>query len=350
VASFLIGLILTGITIYFSCILESTSLALLGFAEAFVLVLSFVTIISRFRYAKAYIEVPISIAEKDRPFNILVVVKNSMKYGYRRMRFKVSFGNAMKKKMKDIWLNADNIPMGKSEFAYEIMISHPGNYELAVKKVRIYDYLGLFYLTKRMKKTANAMVLPEIHEIPVKVGDRIRNYTGETEAFDELRPGFEPSETFGVREFRPGDKLPRVHWKLSAKVDDLMIRENSRTAACAVILFMNLDWKCYDELLDKAVGLSFSMMDAGCQHFVSWFSSSRGDVIRTRVEDEESFFTFLVSYMQDVSADKTDNLVELYRDKYRGETGLYEFMFADGKITQNGDLITDEDLNEIIIN
>ncbi|MBR2633811.1 MAG: DUF58 domain-containing protein, partial [Lentisphaeria bacterium] len=39
------------------------------------------------------------------------------------------------------------------------------------------------------------------------------------------KPGGGYGENYEIRQYRPGDNLNQIHWKLSAKVGDLMLRE-----------------------------------------------------------------------------------------------------------------------------
>ena len=39
------------------------------------------------------------------------------------------------------------------------------------------------------------------------------------------RPGDDPGETFDIREYREGDSIRQIHWKLTGKMDRLIIRE-----------------------------------------------------------------------------------------------------------------------------
>ena len=41
------------------------------------------------------------------------------------------------------------------------------------------------------------------------------------------RPGDDPGETYDIREYRSGDSIRQIHWKLSGTLDDIMIREKS---------------------------------------------------------------------------------------------------------------------------
>ena len=68
-------------------------------------------------------------------------------------------------------------------------------------------------------------MLPELDAVAVQVSERVRRYFGEAESYDDFQPGTDVSQIFDVREYRPGDRLQRIHWKLSAKSDGLLVRE-----------------------------------------------------------------------------------------------------------------------------
>ena len=51
---------------------------------------------------------------------------------------------------------------------------------------------------------------------------------GDADVYDDFRPGNDSSEIFDVREFRDGDKIQSIHWKLSAKMQELVVREDSQ--------------------------------------------------------------------------------------------------------------------------
>ena len=60
------------------------------------------------------------------------------------------------------------------------------------------------------------------------------------------------SDVKEIREYRPGDRLQRIHWKLSAKLDDLFVKEMAHTSSLAIILVPEL---CRDEIHDTAESL-----------------------------------------------------------------------------------------------
>ena len=104
----------------------------------------------------------------------------------------------------------------------EADFAHMGILKLRYGKLRVYDLSGLFFRSLPRPADRDILLLPR-PERPVpfpKLPD------GET-AGKRLRPkhggGF--AEEHDIREYRAGDPLNAVHWKLSAKLDELLIRE-----------------------------------------------------------------------------------------------------------------------------
>ena len=51
------------------------------------------------------------------------------------------------------------------------------------------------------------------------------------------RRGSDLTEPFRLREYAPGDSLRQIHWKLSSKLDRLVIREPGMPAARTLLVF-----------------------------------------------------------------------------------------------------------------
>jgi hypothetical protein len=65
--------------------------------------------------------------------------------------------------------------------------------------------------------------------------------------------------------------------------------------------------------------------------------------MRTRVDDEESYYLFLTTFLQDAAFLASQNLPEEYRRKYRGEPFLHEiFVGKDGAVTLDGNAVEEQ--------
>ena len=58
----------------------------------------------------------------------------------------------------------------------------------------------------------------------------------DSERYSRTKPGSDPSETFAIREYRPGDPIRQIHWKLSGKTDEMMVRELGLPIASRTLL------------------------------------------------------------------------------------------------------------------
>lgn len=102
----------------------------------------------------------------------------------------------------------------------ELPAEHCGILTVTPLKVCVFDALGLFRLPRRLPAARTVTVLPE----PVGMDAKY--------SFEELLPNnFKPksgggfSETYDNREYRPGDNIRQIQWKLSCKSDKLIVKE-----------------------------------------------------------------------------------------------------------------------------
>lgn len=63
---------------------------------------------------------------------------------------------------------------------------------------------------------------------------------GTTEEMVRRHRGNDPSETFDVRDYVPGDDVRSIHWKLSGKMDTLIVRQASDPAHYDTVLLPDL--------------------------------------------------------------------------------------------------------------
>jgi uncharacterized protein (DUF58 family) len=81
------------------------------------------------------------------------------------------------------------------------------------------DPLGLFRYRRRRPDSEVALVLPRFTSLVARVEVR------ELEASVAAPRAGSGTEMFGVREYRPGDPLRRIHWRSSARHGELVVRE-----------------------------------------------------------------------------------------------------------------------------
>ena len=325
-------------TFYMAIIYENPAMVLFGMMEIFLTLFSIVTLCYQVCNLKVQLHIPIMLGELNVPVHLQAFFTNRSKVGCQKVKLKMQYGRSSRKQKK-AWFQVQEVIPGESTHIFPVELTSSGAYTFEIRKMRVYDWFGIFYWNKKVtgKKHVQGkkkvIVLPQVHEVSVLLGASVVNFFGDSEYYDEFRPGYDPSETFDVRQFRDGDKLQSVHWKLSAKSDELMVRENSLPKACAVVILLE------EQALEWAMSISFSLLEQKCPHFAAWRSERSGELVRVRVEDEESFYTAFTLFLQDYRNVTYKELKPAYEEKYRGDLHVHVLGFEG----RNGVYVDEED-------
>ncbi|SEF55519.1 Protein of unknown function DUF58 [Eubacterium ruminantium] len=341
------AIILISFTSYMALIYDDPSLVRLSVVEAMFLVVSVIYLFIRRKKTKCRIQSPVVTAEAGKTAKLTVMVRNSSVFFSGRMKCRINYNDGSVKKKK--WFDLMISEKDENVFTIELTPEHAGRYEFTVGRCRLYDKLGLFYLTRKFRSSTSIIILPEPGEVAVTLSQKVIHYYGDSDLYDDLRPGRDSGETFEIREFRAGDKIQKINWKLSAKKDEILMREGSLPKACPVILFFSFPemskkkGTLMEDSLRKYAGISFALMDSGCPHYYVWPSASSKSLIRVRVDDEESYFLALTNSIGDAAHMEYEKMKEEYKEKYRGEIHISDIWLEDGRAFLDGERIPEKD-------
>ena len=206
-------------------------------------------------------------------------------YGYQ-------IGNKQKQKIK--------FKVGaKEDVVMELSIKgvYCGAVFVEVKKVVIRDFFHVFAFGKSIGKADQQVIFPKLQVVPLELQSQESLYNDEYNEFYEDHPGNDPSEVFGLREYREGDKMQRIHWKLSSKKDRYMVKEYSDPIVIdtAVICGNGCELTGMDRLgawsslLERTAKVSYSLLVEGHNHFVYWYDETNKTGRKIQVKTEQDF-------------------------------------------------------------
>jgi uncharacterized protein (DUF58 family) len=96
------------------------------------------------------------------------------------------------------------------------------------------DPLGLLTLARAYGDSIVVRVYPKVHPLRAVPAGLTRSLDGNA---DKVPHGTITFDT--LREYVPGDELRRVHWRSSAKVGELMVREQLDTAEPTIVVLLD---------------------------------------------------------------------------------------------------------------
>lgn len=336
--SFILGIITTLLLFYLALIFESTGFATAAFSLLFVIVMAALYLIYIKKRTEGRLEFPIAITEKNSPVRLMTIIRNYSRLPIAKTVVYIEYGSNMSAKRFKTKITLEGIKPGKFKHPKLLSALAAGGYDFKITKLKLYDLTGLFHVKKKRGGSSVLTVLPELREVPVTIGESVRNFVLSAGSFDDIKTGNEAGDTYEIREFRDGDRLQTIHWKMSAKADELMVKQTHQQSACPVVLLLYPGNMSNEDTSEWAAAISFSLTDRKCPHYASWYSKTTGDIIRIRIEDEESFYLFLISYISDCAYTAPAELKDIYNDKYKSE-GFMHMIIPLG----DGSVIVDED-------
>ncbi len=178
-----------------------------------------------------------------------------------------------------------------------------GFYTLGAVLFEATDALGMMTSQFAMEKPIELTVRPNIYPVklpqilqlaPLGVGSATKTTLVDRSSIKAVRP------------YRPGDGLKDVHWKLSAKQSDLLIKEYTPSYENSVILWLDAHKDSYeqdgiraDQVVDLAASLCVALLKERIEVQVIT-SSETYFTMRLRDEsDLESFLNFLTAFTPD---------------------------------------------------
>lgn len=319
-------LLLEAGTFYAAILYGSQALTLLFLGEIVFFVLAHGYLFYQRMQIKSTIVVPIVTGEKGKSLLLQIKTRKKGKIPVSKIKYEVRITQVLSK------FSVRKLLTGKVDGDSEMLLStsfvaqRSGAYDASLTQIRIYDLTGIFFWCVKCKESCEFQILPDFYAVGLKVGQASKHFVGETDVYEDRAGGSDQSELFQIREFRNGDKIQSIHWKLSAKADELMVRENKLPHGCAIVLLLDLyaakgklDMDTTEAYLQFIASLSFSLLEEKCPHYAVWYSGKENQIIRVRVEKEEDFYLFLMLFYRERPDEKKHDLREEYRQKYRME-------------------------------
>ena len=187
-----------------------------------------------------------------------------------------------------------------------------GNMEVELESVRICDMFGIFYINRSVRSQASVKIMPELRLMPLEITRAVREFRTDSDEYSGEKKGDDPSELFQVREYRVQDSVRDIHWKLSAKEEELMVKEHGLPLGCSVLVWIDLPEKetsaaGFSKLLETAASLSVSLAEQRCIHLAAWYEEKNERIGMRRVKDEKSAWEMIWQLTE----------IEPYRDPAR---------------------------------
>lgn len=289
-------------------------------------VLLFIIHLTSFLLTKIEVEFDESQMGANKPVNLLIKVTNRSLFAITNIKLTSDFKNLFLNTEHSCKFVINAVPLSTKVFTYRLNSEHVGNVEFTLKKAQFFDFFSMFMLSKKLNIKKIVSLYPET--VPVSSTIRPNNwFIGESDKFSNVKAGDDPSEVFNIREYVQGDKLNKIHWKLTSKTDTYMVKEYSLPVSDNVFVYLDLKAKdtsdesltLVDSLIKSFASISLNFAKRGIVHYVGWYNSRRHIFVKTKIKSEPDVFVTLSRIFADTvftDEPKFENCEFFMKNKY----------------------------------
>jgi hypothetical protein len=215
------------------------------------------------------------------------------------------------------------LPRSKKTFNFKLTCKYRGEYMLGIKSIEFEDYLGIFKFTHKPVSAKPLIVFPRL----VKLDNLHINVNCVSESQSLLSHQYESTMAVSdIRKYVIGDSLRKIHWKLSSKMNELMVKnyESASSTISAIILDLKknnytieLNAKIEDYLIESSIAVINYCLGNYIPINLSYYSKGFVDIEANKPMQFEGIYSKLSKIKFDHDVDVKDVL-----DIYTGKNSL----------------------------
>lgn len=243
-------------------------------------------------------------------------------------------------------------PFGKKTFSFKLTCKYRGDYLLGIKNVEFEDYLGIVKFTHEPVSAKLITVYPRLVKLDTLYIKT--NYLSESHSL--LNNQYENTMTISdIRKYAYGDSLKKIHWKLSSKMNELLVKNFEGTSKTSSVIILDLKKNNYnfeqntiieDKLIESSIAVIYYCLSNWIPVNLIYYKKGFNDIeakntlqfdqiydnlSRIKFDEDVDVKDVLDLYVRNSSIKKTDILIftcnldyELYDELYKTKLSGYD--------------------------
>lgn len=303
--------------------------------------ISIVHIVVGVFFLRLYLETSGDEAQKSQPVEFSLSIANESFIPFPFVDAEITVPREDAVRCDKVLTRMSLVPFGGYCIRRNLSFTYRGSYDIGVSDLYCTDMFRMFKYRSDVNIFTQIFVMPRQVALPARPNmDTSEELTVTTSRL----AGQDNTEMSDIREYRRGDSLRSVHWKLSSKSDELIVREYARNAKQQMIIFCDtakryadndkrfeadVNELACDAVVEAALALTRENLVEGRATTLVWFDNRiNGEVgvskITSQYEFEQIYRLFATSPIVE-TAERVSDLT-----KYVSENGAAEFVYVTG--------------------
>jgi len=227
-------------------------------------------------------------------------------------------------------LMTDVPPLSSSMVQLPFRMPFRGEYTIRIYEVCVFDLLKLFKLRRKLQLSARLIVLPR-EKNPVDSGKETET---DLESPSSVITSHRTNMFSSLREYREGDSIRNIHWKLTAKQDELVVKQMEQSLNNSAVIFSDfsaefggndfLTRRMLDAVLETSLAVTRKILLEGNGVINCWQGEARSEKYEAM---EYAHYGYLYSVFtvlpQEPSRKSFDELITLFSPEIKEHHTIY---------------------------
>lgn len=223
-----------------------------------------------------------------------------------------------------------------ADILINIKTHHAGKISVRTKNVVCKDIAGVVKFRSAEKINESVLLLPKsaIADTPEEIP---LHYDMNSDRYSETRSGDDLSEVYEVREYHDGDRMNAIHWKLSARSDDFIVKEGSYPVNNRILLLLENAYtyepeesrSCIENACGTLIAISEKLSDSGISHHIGYWNVNEQCVKITYIDSPNALTKALNGLLTATLEERKRSILEKYYDEAQDEKFSYILVIDD---------------------
>lgn len=263
-----------------------------------------------------------NLGEKQKDMTAMLKIKNTGLFPFDRIIAKIKCENLLTGEAEEYEILASAPAKTETLQQLQLKSRHCGKLCLSLEGFLVLDYFGLRKTKIPAASQKMTLITPNTFGLQVEVvyGE---NAVLDAEEYSMSKAGFDPSETFAVREYRAGDHIHQIHWKLSEKLDGLIVRDYGLPVQNTILLLLETGYpekseefpSQMEKLVECLVSVSQEMCEQQIVHSIGWYNHKEQTYSSAEIDSLEEFTMILPELLSAVPGEDGTSVLGHYMEQ-----------------------------------
>lgn len=286
-----------------------------AYALAFGIVLFLIPIVSSLinlyvrRNLTIHMDAPISL-HKGCEGKLDVVLNNTTIFPVLHVRLRVAISNQLNGQTARYKILTWSAPKTQKKISLAMRDDYCGSIAISSGNPVLFDCFGLLGIKSQCSAIPHTTVQPDMFRPEITMLPSFRSFE-DNDIYSQEKPGADLSETFQIREYVPGDSPRQIHWKLTGKFDQIIVRDPALPIEHSVLVFWERtgasnDLDCVDAQAETVISVCKSLLDQSVQFTLGWNDIDREICVLHEIHDMDELVGVIPRILQ--AAGKLDGI------------------------------------------